>query len=42
MQEFDDVAYDFMVNLLTIDPQKRITVEKALEHPFFKEIHCGI
>ena len=25
--------------LLTITPENRITVEKALEHPFFAEFH---
>jgi cell division control protein 7 len=41
MQDFDDTTFDLMVKLLTIDPQKRITVEAALEHPFFKDVHLA-
>ena len=26
--------------MLTYDSQKRITIEEALEHPFFEKLHC--
>ncbi len=28
---------DLLNNLLVFNPKKRLTVEKALEHPFFKD-----
>jgi hypothetical protein len=30
---------DLLRKMLTIDPAKRITVEKALEHQFFADFH---
>lgn len=36
----DADAVDLLRKLLVYNPKKRITVEKALEHPYFKEFHC--
>ena len=33
------LALDLLRKMLVIAPEKRITVEKALEHPFFAEFH---
>ena len=33
------LALDLLKKMLVIAPEKRITVEKALEHPFFAEFH---
>ena len=30
---------DLLKKILVIDPEKRITVEEALEHPFFEDLH---
>ena len=35
---FDENAYDLLKRLLALDATKRITVEDALKHPFFKSI----
>jgi mitogen-activated protein kinase 1/3 len=32
-------ALDLMAKMLTIHPQKRITVEQSLSHPFFAQLH---
>jgi calcium/calmodulin-dependent protein kinase I len=32
-------ARDFIRGCLTVDPQKRMTCHKALEHPFLSEAH---
>lgn len=32
-----EAGLDLLQRLLTYDPQKRITAEEALEHPYFKE-----
>lgn len=29
-----------MKRLLIFDPEKRITLDQALKHPFLKELHC--
>jgi mitogen-activated protein kinase 1/3 len=34
-----DQAIDLLKGMLQINPQKRITVEKALAHPFFESLH---
>jgi len=31
---------DLLKKMLTFNPKKRITVEEALEHPFFEDLHC--
>jgi len=33
-------AIDLLKQLLTFDPEKRITVEAALQHPYFEDLHC--
>ena len=33
------LALDLLKQMLTIAPERRITVAKALEHPFFAEFH---
>lgn len=35
-----NVAIDLLKRMLTFDPNKRITVEDALNHPFLAELHC--
>jgi len=35
----DPLAIDLMKKLLCFSPEKRITVEAALEHPYFKDIY---
>ncbi len=32
-------CHDFLNKLLIFDPEKRLTVEQALEHPYMKEFH---
>jgi serine/threonine protein kinase len=32
-------ALDVMRKMLEIHPQKRITVDQSLEHPFFEQLH---
>eukprot|EP00477_Mikrocytos_mackini_P001496 GAHX01001609.1.p1 GENE.GAHX01001609.1~~GAHX01001609.1.p1 ORF type:complete len:347 (-),score=59.84 GAHX01001609.1:35-1030(-) len=34
----DDDAFDLLSKMLEVNPYKRITAEKAMEHPFFKDI----
>ncbi|EDV54790.1 cell division cycle 7-related protein kinase [Drosophila erecta] len=36
---FPAVAYDLLSRLLEVNPQKRITAEEALKHPFFSDQH---
>ena len=36
----DPEAVDLLRKLLVYNPKKRITVEKALKHSYFKEFHC--
>ena len=33
------LAIDLLKKMLVIDPEKRITVKEALEHPFLQEFH---
>jgi mitogen-activated protein kinase 1/3 len=37
--DFNPLALDLLSKMLVFNPQKRITVEEALEHPFMKELH---
>ncbi|KAH8419380.1 hypothetical protein KR222_010032, partial [Zaprionus bogoriensis] len=45
LEHYDDIdmfppqAYDLLSRLLEVNPQKRITAEEALKHPFFSEHH---
>jgi mitogen-activated protein kinase 1/3 len=34
------VACDLIDKLLTFEPEKRLTVEQALRHPYLEELHC--
>ena len=36
-----DLGLDLMLQMLVYDPDKRITAQKALEHPWFNEIPVG-
>ncbi|KAH8377018.1 hypothetical protein KR093_002769, partial [Drosophila rubida] len=36
---FPHHAYDLLARLLEVNPQKRITADEALKHPFFSEHH---
>lgn len=36
---FSAEAVDLLKQLLAFDPEKRITVEQALEHPFMADYH---
>lgn len=33
-------AIDFIKKILVYDPDKRLTVDEALKHPFLAELHC--
>lgn len=35
---FDDVAEDLLKKLIALDQAERISVEEAIEHPFFDSI----
>jgi len=35
----DPLALDLLRRMLTFAPEKRITVEEALAHPYFKALH---
>ena len=36
---FSDDALDLIEKMLCFDPRKRITVDKALEHPWLRSLH---
>jgi serine/threonine protein kinase len=38
--QMDDVAFDLLQKMLTIDPVKRITCKEALNHPYFDDVIC--
>ena len=35
---YDDVLDDLLYKLLALNPDKRITVEDAMKHPFFDSV----
>jgi len=37
--DFNPLALDLLKKMLTISPQRRITVEQALEHPYLAALH---
>lgn len=42
-KKFTDIspdAIDLLRKMLAFDPQKRITVEEALDHPYLAALHC--
>jgi len=46
-KDFDDLfmgssveGIDLLKKMLTFNPKKRITVDEALQHPFFEDLHC--
>ena len=38
MKDLDDVGYDLLLKFLQIDPEKRISAEEALKHPYFNDL----
>lgn len=36
----NELAIDLIKKMLTYDPDKRISVEEALAHPFLEKLHC--
>ena len=41
IEGFDDVAEDLLKGFLQLDPSKRISVEEALAHGFFKDFQSA-
>jgi len=39
-KNFNPLAIDLLSKLLCFDPNKRLTAEEALRHPYLKELHC--
>ena len=37
--DMDSTGFDLLLRLLAFDPHKRLSIERALEHPFFKDLH---
>ena len=38
MKDLDDVGFDLLMKFLQVDPDKRISAEEALKHPFFNDL----
>ena len=38
MKNLDDVGFDLLMKFLQIDPDKRISAEEALLHPYFNDL----
>lgn len=39
--DMDSIGFDLLLRLLAFDPRKRLTIERALAHPFFQDFHCS-
>jgi len=37
--QYEDLAFDLLKEMLIINPNKRITINQAFEHPFFESLH---
>ena len=40
LPQADSLAIDLLKKMLTFNPNHRITVEDALKHPYFSDLHC--
>ena len=38
MKDLDDVGFDLLMKFLQIDPDKRISADEALQHPYFNDL----
>ena len=38
MKDLDDVGFDLLMKFLQVDPDKRISADEALEHPYFNDL----
>jgi len=39
-KDVDETAMDLLKKMLTFDPGERISVENAIKHDFFHDLHC--
>ena len=39
--DFSPLALDLLKKMLLFDPEKRITVDQALDHPYLEALHCS-
>jgi cyclin-dependent kinase 2 len=40
-KNFDAVALDLLMKMITLDPARRISMKEALRHPYFDELGEG-